>query len=74
MGTFLASWLTWQGLFVGVEQTAAWRMPLRQPGLSATVLASASIKRLGVRIAFIQPLQDTGLGPSLQFGASVRVF
>ena len=74
LNLIFGSWLTWQGLFVGVEQTGLWRTPLHQPGLSSTVLVAGSIKRVGVHVFYAQPLQRNGVGPLVQVGASVRVF
>ena len=70
----LALVISWQGLFAGVEQTAWWRTPLAQPGVSATIVGFVGIGKVSLRVGYIQPLQKHGLGPSLQVGASVRIF
>jgi hypothetical protein len=70
----LASLLVWQGLFVGVENTAPVRTPLIQPAMSSSATALVGIGRFSVRAVYIQPLQRGGYGPALQVGISTRVF
>lgn len=70
----IALGIHWQGLFVGFEQTRDWRSPL-MPGLSTSATALFSMKRIGLRVVYIQPLRTTPkLGPMVQVGASVRLF
>ena len=64
----------WQGLFVGVEQTAMWRTPLAQPGITASAVALVGVGRVSVRAVYLQPLQSGGYGPAVQFGISTRLF
>lgn len=73
-GLALASWVVWQGLFASVEQTALWRTPFAQPGISASATALVGVQRISFRVVYIQPLQREGYGPALQVGASVRIF
>lgn len=70
----LLGWLSWQGLWLGMEQTAPWRTPFLQPGVSASATGIVSVKRLSLRVVYIQPLQRDGYGPALQVGGSVRLF
>jgi hypothetical protein len=75
----MATWIccmavTWQGLFAGVEQTAYWRQPFKQPGLTASVVALVGVNRVSLRVVYLQPLQRGGFGPAVQLGASVKVF
>ena len=75
IGMLFGSWLTWQGLYVGVEQSNTWRNPFAQPGVSAPVLALASVnKRVAVHGYYLQPLQPNGGPALLEIGVSVRVF
>ena len=67
-------WLTWQGLFVGVENTSPWRTLFAQPGISASATALVGIRKVSLRVVYIHPLQYGGFGPAFQVGASVRVF
>ena len=67
--------LVWLGLFLGVEQTALWRTPFAQPGLTADATAVIAVgSRTTARIVYLQPLQHGGYGPAVQIGVSVKVF
>jgi hypothetical protein len=68
----LSSFLTWQGLFVGVEQTTPWNR-LFEPGISASATAVVSVRHFSLRAVYIQPLQH-GHKPMFQVGASWKVF
>ena len=70
----LATLLSWQGLFVSVEQTAMWNRPLKQPGITASAAAMVGLKKATIRVVYLQPLQKHGYGPAVQVGVSVRVF
>lgn len=66
--------VSWYGLFVGVENTSFWKTPFKQPGISTTIVGMFGVGKVTLRGAYIQPLQPNGFGPSIQFGASVRIF
>lgn len=63
---------TWQGFYLGAEQTNNWHHLLK-PGFSTTTMAMVGVGKVSVRAAYIQPIQKHA-GPVIQIGGSVRVF
>lgn len=77
--SMLFAFLTWQGLMVGVQQTAPLARPFAQePGIAATVVTGARFsKRVSSHVLYLQPIQK-GFGgsfqPYVQIGVTVKVF